>query len=440
MQNLSNRFQSKFILSIPEFVVFILKRLKNAGFDAYIVGGAVRDECLQRIIADWDVATSALPDEVKTVFRDIRFFSLKHGTVTLVNSGRMFDVSSFKGSRLEEDLARRDYTINAMAYEPEKGEILDPYMGLEDLASKRIRSVGNPNTRLHEDPLRLLRAVRLASELRFRIEKNTQAAIIRCAQLIHSVAPERIREELIKILMSPRPSEGFSLMRKTGLLKHLIPELLEGYLKRQNTHHRYTIFRHIMESVDRVKRLPDLRLAALFHDIAKPRVRKKIGGKWRFFGHEEAGADLTAEIMERLRFSRHMTRRVVNLVKNHMIDYDSRWSDAAVRRLIRRVGTEDIKALILLRRADIPAHGPDIRNLDLLDELEARILGQIEGAMVADRKDLAVNGDVVMDMLKLSSGPEVGMVLKELMEKVTENPELNNIQSLLGILQEIKSA
>ena len=215
----------------------------------------------QRPITDWDVTTSASTREIKTIFSDVKFFALKHGIVTLVHSKQHFDVTPFRGKfgSLEEDLARRDFTINAMAFDPEKTDIIDPFNGQMDIQSKQIRAVGNPKVRFQEDPLRLLRAVRLATELKFKIEVATLETMPYMADLLQKVATERIREEFTKILMSPKPSTGFDLMRRTGLLKHFLPELLEGYRKTQNTHHRYTIYRHIQPEVDLIT-LPTLQI------------------------------------------------------------------------------------------------------------------------------------------------------------------------------------
>ena len=398
--------------SIPKFVTFILERLKNNGHQAFIVGGALRNAFLQLPIIDWDVSTSARPQEIKSIFHDIKHFALKHGTVTLVHSEDHFEVTTFRGkdSSLEEDLARRDFTINAMAFDPGKDEIIDPFGALRDINEKMIRAVENPHDRFQEDPLRLLRAVRLATQFGFRIEEKTMETLTRMSHLLHKVTPERIREELIKILMSPKPSMGFNLMRKTGLLKQFLPELLEGYRKRQNAHHRYTIYKHIMETVDRVEPVMLLRLTALFHDIAKPRVREKREGKWRFLRHEAVSADLAAEILDRLRFSNHMISKVANIVRNHMIDYGSQWSNAAIRRLIRRVGPENIMDLIQLRRADSVAHGLDSQEGLLLNELEERIEDQMKGSVPTKTRDLAINGHTIMGILGLSPGPEVGSI------------------------------
>ncbi len=427
--------------SIPTFVDFIIERLKDADHQAFIVGGAVRNTFLQLPIVDWDIATSAQPEEIKTIFHDIRLFSLKHDTVTLVRSGRHFEVTTFRGQDgcIEDDLAQRDFTINAMALDPERTEVLDPFGGRIDIREKLIRAVGDPQIRFQEDPLRLLRAVRLATELGFLIEAKTLETLTCLAPLLHKVAPERIREELIKVLMSPKPSMGFNVMRRTGLLKQFLPELLEGYRMEQNARHRYTIYKHIMETVDRAEPVQLLRLTALFHDIAKPRVREKIDGKWRFFGHETASADLAAEILNRLRFPRLMIGKVTNLIRHHMIDYHSQWSAAAVRRLILRVGWESIMDLTEFRRADIFAHGMENQGAILINELEGRIKKQIECAVPTRTRDLAINGLTVMETLGLSEGPGVGKILRELMEKVIDNPELNTKSRLIAILEQKKA-
>jgi tRNA nucleotidyltransferase (CCA-adding enzyme) len=428
-------------LDFPEFVSFILKRLKDAGHQAFVVGGAVRDACLKRPTLDWDVATSAIPQEIGEIFEDTRHFSQKYGTITLVDSGNHFEVTAFKGKKqsLIEDLSLRDFTINAMAFDPEADKIIDPLAGMGDISKRLIRAVRDPEARFREDPLRLLRAVRFSTELEFHIEKRTLNSLSLEAHLLSSVAPERIREELMKVLMSRKPSTGFNLMVRTGLLRHFLPELLEGYLKRQNTYyHRYTIFKHIMETVDKVAPDPVLRLTALLHDIAKPRVRKKIEGAWRFYGHEQESSVLATEIMDRLKFNKEMTRKVTSLIRHHMIAYDTGWSDAAVRRLIRRVGPKNVIDLIAFFQADIIAHGPNKKDLNLIKELKQRIENQIKGHMARNTRDLALNGHEIMEILGLPPGPAVGRTMANLLEKITDHPELNTREGLLGLLEERK--
>ncbi|MDY7036335.1 MAG: CCA tRNA nucleotidyltransferase, partial [Thermodesulfobacteriota bacterium] len=365
-------------MKIPGFLITILDRLHEFGFQAYIVGGAVRDWYLNRPFTDWDIATSARPEEIKGLFRDIRSFSLKHNTVTLVAPDRTYEVTTFRGAddfghTLEEDLGRRDFTINAMAYDREKKAIIDPYNGRDDISLKLIRAVGDPRDRFREDPLRLLRAIRLNTDFGFKIEQRTLETISIMADQLASIAPERIRKEMMKILMCRKASTGFNLMIKTDLLKQFLPELLEGFYKRQNAYHRYTIFKHVMETVEQVSTDPVLRLTALLHDIAKPRVREKVNGEFRFPGHAKEGARLAEEIMERLKFSHEVIGKVTNLIEHHMIVYDSGWSDGAVRRLIRRVGPEYIDQLFAFRKADILAHGFNDEETELLSELQRRV-------------------------------------------------------------------
>jgi poly(A) polymerase/tRNA nucleotidyltransferase (CCA-adding enzyme) len=433
-------------MEIPKFVMIIIDRLRDCGYQAYIVGGAVRDMCLHRPVGDWDVATSAPHEKIRSIFDDMRYFSIKHDTVTLVDDAYHYEVTTFRGSgkfnqSIEEDLGHRDFTMNAMAYDAYgtgTGAILDPHGGREDIIRKHVRAVGNPKERFLEDPHRLLRAIRLAAELTFRIEQGTMETISMMSPLLASVAQERIRDELMKILMVTRPSLGFNLMVRTGLLKQFLPELLEGYRKKQNRHHRYTIYKHVMESVDGVEPNTILRLTALFHDIAKPRVRQKRKGEWHFKGHEEASARLAGEIMERLRFSNEMKEQVVNLIEHHMIWYDSEWSDGAVRRLIRRAGPERIDHLISFRRADLLAHGKEDEKLDLLAGLEKRIEELSKRPLTLKTKDLAINGHTIMEILGLSPGPNVGKIANELMEKVTDHPELNTKEGLITLLKEKK--
>jgi tRNA nucleotidyltransferase (CCA-adding enzyme) len=430
-------------MDVPAFVTAVIKRLHNKGFKAYIVGGAIRDMFLGRPATDWDVATFASPEEVKDLFHDIRSFALKHETVTLVYEGSHYEITTIRGSgdsahAVEQDLGHRDFTINAMAYDTDVKLVLDPNGGREDIIEKTIRAVGDPAERFREDPVRLVRAVRIAVELGFRIENRTMETIRRMSDRLASVAHERIRDEFMKILMVQRPSNGFKILRRSGLLIQVVPELLEGFMKRQNSHHHYTIYRHIMETIDRVEPDPVMRLTALLHDIAKPRVRQKIKGKFCFYRHAEESALLAGNIMERLRFSNEMIKEVTNLIAFHMVNYNRKWGDGAVRRLIRRVGHENMDHLISFRRADLSAHGHGDENMLLLSELEKRVKIIREGFMADRIGDLAIGGDRVMDILGISSGPDVGRILNILLESVTDHPALNTEQGLTDLLKLIR--
>ena len=427
---------------IPSIVLDISRRLIESGFQAFIVGGALRDSLLGSHAQDWDVATDARPEKIHDLFCEMTRFDLKHGTVTLVFRRRHYEVTTFRGtggfgSSIEEDLAHRDLTFNAMAYDITSKRIIDPFGGKEDIVRKVVRAVLNSIERYNEDPLRMMRAIRFSSELGYSIEPETLMAINTMAQAIDRVAKERIRNELLRILMVSRPSFGFNLMRKTGLLKMILPELLEGYRKRQNNYHKYTIYRHTMETVDSIEGDPILRLSALFHDIAKPRVRKKIKGRWRFFGHADASAKLCREIMLRLRFSNEQIDRVTHLVANHMFDYKKELSDKAIRRFIRRIGADDINNLISLRKADDLAHGHGRASEKDLELFGERIEAARRQSPPLSISDLAVNGRDIMNILGLQPGPKVGKILNQLLEVVIERPEHNQKDKLIEILKDM---
>jgi tRNA nucleotidyltransferase (CCA-adding enzyme) len=428
---------------MPEFVTAVIKRLHDYDFKAYIVGGAIRDIFMGRPATDWDIVTSASADEIKEMFNDITSFSLKHETVTLVHSGRYYEITPIRDSygakgAIEKDLGHRDFTINAMAYDIDSGLVLDPHHGKKDIIEKTIRAVGDPEERFLEDPIRLLRAVRIAVDLGFRIEESTMETIRRMSDRLTSAARERIRDEFMKILMIKRPSNGFRILRQSGLLSQILPELLEGFMKRQNVHHNYTIYRHVMDTIDRVEPDPIMRLTALLHDIAKPRVRQRIKGEFRFFRHAEESALLAGEIMARLKLSNDVIREVTNLIEFHMINYDRNWSDGAVRRLIRRVGPDNMDNLMTFRKADLSAHGSGDGEITLLSELEKRVEVIRKGFMPNRITDLAIDGDKVMYILGIPPGPGVGRILKVLLEKVTDHPELNTEDRLTDLLKGMK--
>ncbi len=426
---------------IPEPVLFLTKKIKRAGHQVFVVGGAVRDIHLGRPVMDWDLATSASVETIQNIFGDSSQYTLQHATVAVMVKGRPYEITPFRGqtNTLEEDLSKRDLTINAMALDSETGTLFDPHNGCGDLRNKVIRAVNNPGDRFQEDPLRLMRAIRFGAQLNYKIHTDTLSAISISAPLLSTIAPERIRDELLKILMVQKPSGAFNTLSRTGLLKTFMPELLEGRLKRQNRYHRYTILKHILKTVDHVKPDPLLRVTALLHDIAKPRIRKKIEGTWRFHGHEKASALLAEEIMKRLKFSNRIIREATHLIKNHLIGYNSGWSDAAVRRLIKRVGPDFIEDLVTFRKADILAHGKKKSNQELLLQLDGRIQDQLASSPPIHVSDLAMDGNAVMMLTGLSPGPAVGKILAELAEKIIEDPRLNRQESLEIILKEMKN-
>jgi tRNA nucleotidyltransferase/poly(A) polymerase len=416
----------------PAEVLRIAAKLRAGGFEAYVAGGAVRDLLLGQPAADWDVATDARPEEVQRLFGRVVPTGIKHGTVTLVRGTAHYEITTYRTGRqgrfsrsLDEDLAYRDFTFNAMACDPLENRLVDPFQGAADLRRGVVRAVGSADARFTEDPLRILRAVRFAAVFRFRLETETAESIPRRLGDFRRVAPERVREELFRLLLASRPSEGLELMRRTGLMAEVIPELLEGWRRRQNHYHRYTIYRHIMVCTDAVPAELDLRLAALLHDVAKPRVRQKIGGIFRFHNHEQASARLAKEILARLRCSRARVERVTHLIKHHMFHYQPGWKDAAVRRLVRRVGTGHLEDLFALRRADVAAHGMPTDDIEMLEQLSGRITRLIREKPPLGVGDLQVSGRDVMGVTGLTQGAEVGRLLERLLQEALDDPRTN---------------
>jgi tRNA nucleotidyltransferase (CCA-adding enzyme) len=422
---------------IPQSVRFLIGKLERANHQAYVVGGAVRDIRLRRSVTDWDLATSASISTLRNIFRDTSHFTPGHGTIAVVIDGHAYEITTFRGKpkTLASDLAKRDLTVNAMALNPLTGEIFDPHNGLRDLKNRILRAVEDPEKRFREDPLRLVRAVRLSGQLDFQIHQATKKAISTSAPLLIAVAQERIRDELMKILLIKKPSRALNSLATLGLLKVFLPELLEGRLKRQNHYHRYTILKHIFLTVDNVAPTPLLRLTALFHDIAKPRIRFKEGGIWRFHAHEKASAVLAEEIMKRLKFSNRMIRDVAHLIKNHIIGYKPQWSDTAVRRLIKRVGVDLMADFLTFRKADILTHGKESGGVGLLAELEERIQTQLASSPPIHVSDLAIDGNAVMSVTGLPPGPAIGKILDRLNGIILEHPQWNREEKLLEILK-----
>ncbi|MCF8128226.1 MAG: HD domain-containing protein [Deltaproteobacteria bacterium] len=425
---------------ISQSTRFLIGKLERANYQAYVVGGAVRDIFLKRPVTDWDLATSASISTLQNIFRDTSHFTPGHGTISVVMDGHAYEITTFRDNAktLASDLSKRDLTINAMALDPSTGEIFDPHNGRGDLQSRVLRAVESPEDRFREDPLRLLRTVRLGGQLGFKIHQKTKEAISTLAHLLSTVTQERIRDELIKILLVKKPSRALNSLATLGLLKVFLPELLEGRLKRQNHYHRYTILKHIFLTVDNVEPTPLLRVTALFHDIAKPRIRFKEGGIWRFHAHEKASAVLAEEIMKRLKFSNRMIQEVTHLIKNHIIGYKPQWSDAAVRRLIKRVGVDLMADFLTFRKADILAHGKESGGVGLLAELEERIQTQLAYSQPIHVSDLAIDGNTVMKVTGLSPGPAVGKILSQLNSIILENPQWNQKEKLLEILEDQK--
>jgi tRNA nucleotidyltransferase (CCA-adding enzyme) len=452
--------------AIPGVVVELLEALWAAGHAAYIVGGSLRDTVLGRPATDWDLATDALPDETLAVFPDAAYENA-FGTVAVRREGDVYEITTFRsdhdyadfrrphrvefGVSLDDDLGRRDFTVNAMAWGAGAGagveatgstglsgsaaELHDPFDGASDAAAKVLRSVGDPRKRFEEDALRMLRAVRLATTLDFTIEPDTLAAIRACAPLAAHLSGERIATELGKILATERPSAGLRLMAETGLLEAVLPELAVQRGVPQNKIEGQDLWDHTLATVDASAANPVVRLAALLHDIGKPSTQ----ADGHFYGHESVGAEQSRALLDRLHEPRIVTDRVVHLIRQHMFRYEPSWTDAAVRRFIGKVGLDAIDELLALREADNAGSGVD-RTADDLDELRARIEAELTAGPVLDRSALAIDGDDLIANLGLEPGPHLGRVLEALLERVIEEPGLNEAPTLLLLARDLAAA
>jgi tRNA nucleotidyltransferase (CCA-adding enzyme) len=457
---------------VPSDVVDVCRRLVAAGFEAWLVGGAVRDLLRGAKAKDFDVATSAAPQEVMGVFGKKRTIPTgeKHGTVTVLTdragAREHVEVTTYRGEgaysdgrrpdevvfvrTIEEDLQRRDFTINAIAFDPLTSKLADPFGGQTDLAARLIRAVGVPLERFREDGLRAMRAVRFAAQLGFHIDEPTKLAIGDALDVFRKVSAERVRDELLKILSSPRPSVGLQLMLETGLLAETIPELLEGVGFTQNRFHAHDVWHHTLAAVDATE-LCDAsneaagapwlwRFAALLHDVAKPRTaapKPDSPSENTFYRHEHVGAAMAEEIGRRLKLSTKEREAIVNLVGNHMFWYSPEWTDGTVRRFMSRVGVESLDGLFALRAGDVRARGHGEEPGGEIDELKRRIGEQLEQAAALKVTDLAVGGGDVMEVLGVKPGRIIGDVLKALLERVLDDAALNDRDALRALIPEV---
>lgn len=426
----------------------MLDHLEASGHRAVVVGGPVRDLLLGRLPPDWDVATSATPDEVARVFPETRPTGVRHGTLTVLEGGLAIEVTTFREEcgysdrrrpdrvaftgELAADLARRDFTINAIASD-RAGRLYDPFGGVWDLLRGRLRAVGDPGARFAEDALRMLRAVRLSAQLRLRIDPATRRALAARAPLLAAVSAERIRDELSKAILSDRPAYALETMRQTGLLAVFAPELLEGVGVAQNEYHRYTVWEHALVALDHSPPDLGLRLAALLHDVGKPRcLSTGPDGRRHFFGHERVGAEMARSLLRRLRFDNQLVARVTGLVADHMaLHVHPGMGDAAVRRLLARVGQHRVDDLVALRIADRLASGTrgQAPGPGLDDLLAAFDRVRREDAALK-LSDLAIGGDEVMRATGLRPGRDVGRILRALLDEVLEDPGRNRAEYL----------
>jgi poly(A) polymerase/tRNA nucleotidyltransferase (CCA-adding enzyme) len=435
------------MFKIDSGAIKTISTLKAAGFQAYLVGGCVRDALLGMAPDEWDIATSARPDEVGALFEKVVPTGIEFGTVTVLRPEGRYEVTTFRSdsryvdgrhpesvsfsSELKDDLARRDFTVNALAYDPETKELIDLFDGQADLKKRTIKTVGNPLDRFGEDGLRPIRACRLAAKLNFTVAPDVLAAIPMALETVRKVAPERFHDELVKLLKTATPSIGLELMRQTGLLTILLPEIETCYgVEQPAEYHNYDVYWHSLRACDAAP--ADnlvLRLAALLHDIGKPACQEGL----TYYNHDRVGAVMAAELMRRLRFGNAEIEKVTSLIANHMFDYRPDWSDAAVRRFIRRIGgTENVASIFELRRSDAKAMKATI-GTDYLTELGERIEKIIAAENALHIKDLKINGNDLMTALNLEPGPKIGELLDYLLEKVLDDPTLNTSETLLAL-------
>jgi len=431
-------------ITLPPRVEFIINELEKEGYEAFAVGGCIRDSILEKKPNDWDITTNALPEAIIKTFKHTIPTGIKHGTITVMIDNLPFEVTTYRidgeytdnrhpdevifTSKLEEDLSRRDFTINAMAYNYSKG-LVDPFNGLEDLREGIIKTVGNAHDRFNEDALRMIRAIRFSCQLGFHIEDKTFEAIKLNCELIKNVSIERIREEFSKILLSKEPSRGIENLRIGGLLQYFLPEVLTMFgFDQRNPHHDKDVYYHTLMVMDNTEPRLALRLGALFHDIAKPVTftldEKGIG---HFYGHELKGKDMCEYILKRLRYDNDTIKKVSNLVYDHMSRY-SNLKSSTIKKVITRVGKENLEDLFNLQEADIKASAPpfDFSGIHHLRKKSKEILEHKEPLTV---KDLLLKGDDLI-RLGLKPGKLIGEILNHLMEKVLEDPKLNKKDQL----------
>jgi poly(A) polymerase/tRNA nucleotidyltransferase (CCA-adding enzyme) len=463
-------------INIPENVFFCINALKNCGFTAFIVGGCTRDFLRGVEPKDWDIATSATPEQIQETFNKLNiknFYENNFGTVGIeflknkkAKKQKEYEIievttyrseSSYSDSRhpdkvvwsktIEQDLKRRDFTINAIAISPlkdkEEFEIIDLFNGQEDLKNHLIKAVGNPKERFKEDALRMMRAVRFEASLGndWHIEKNTYQAIIECSKGLQKISSERIRDELNKIIMAKNAAKGIDSLRQSGLLTYIIPELLEGCNISQNKHHIYDCYKHNLESLDFAAKKGfsfPIRLAALLHDIGKPKSKQGVGQEATFYNHEVIGAKMTKKILERLRYPKKECEKITTLVRYHLFYYNvDEVKEASIRRLINNVGLENIEDLLKLRMADrigsgCPKAEPyKLRHMKYMIDKVSRDPISV--------KMLKINGLDIIKILKIAPGPKIGQILDILLEEVLDNPKNNTKKYLQQRVKDLSS-
>ena len=452
---------------IPPFVSKILNTFQKAGHEIYIVGGAVRDLLMKRVVTDWDFTTDATPEIVLGLFPD-GFYDNKFGTVGISHPSleKPYEITTFRkeigytdrrhpdkiiwGKTIEEDLVRRDFTINAMALRPAKRRsgqalnftLIDPHGGQKDIKKKLIRAVGNPIKRFQEDALRMFRAVRIATQLGFTIEEKTFQAIKNNIDLIDHISAERIRDELLKLLSYPYAADGYMVLRNSGLAQKILPEVEQGFglaQKSPGRHHLWDVGTHNVLSLKYCKSEdPIVKLATLIHDVGKPLVvKKQKDGTITFYNHEVLGASIASNIGRRLRLSKKDQERLVTLVRWHQFTVDERQTDSAIRRFIRNVGKENLQDILDLRVGD--RLGGGARETSWRLEKFKKRLAEVQKQPFSVR-DLKINGHDVIKTLNIHPGPLVGRILNQLFKEVVEDKKKNERKYLLKRIKQISKS
>ncbi|MDP4007423.1 MAG: HD domain-containing protein [bacterium] len=455
--------------TLPKEVKEVISKIEKAGFEAYVVGGCVRDLFLKKEPNDWDVATSATPEQIQKLFSN-SFYENKFFTVTVLTGSKdprlkEIEVTTFRADfeyadrrrpgkveyakNLEEDLSRRDFTLNAIALR-QKGkelEVIDPFEGQKDLKVRVIRAVGKADERFKEDALRMMRAVRFVATLPaqaglgFEIEEKTRKAIQEDAGLLKEISAERVRDELQKLVLGEKAMEGIEALRELGLLQYVLPELEEGYGVSQNKHHIYTVWEHNLLALQYAVKNNwslEVRLASLLHDVGKPKVKKGEGKDSTFHGHEVVGARMVERILARLKFPKKQAEKIANLVRYHLFYYNvDEVTESSIRRLVRNIGTENVEDLLQVRMADRIGSGVPKAEPYKLRHLRY-VIEKVQKDPIS-AKMLKINGSDVMKLGSLSPGPKVGYLLDILLGEVLEDPKRNTKLYLGEKAQELLS-
>ncbi|MDO8676229.1 MAG: HD domain-containing protein [Candidatus Azambacteria bacterium] len=438
-------------LNIPKEAEETIRGLNDAGFEAYAVGGCVRDFILGREPNDWDITTDAKPDQIQKIFKN-SVYENDFGTVAINTESqnerlKIIEITTYRieekytdkrhpdvvkfTKKLEDDLSRRDFTVNAIAYDGKK--FIDPFDGQKDIAVKIIKTVGDSKERFNEDALRLMRAVRFAVQLNFKIDKKTVEGIKENSGDIVAISKERIRDEVTKIIKTENAMVGIEMLSEFGLLKHIMQEIEEGLNVGQNKHHIYTVWEHNLRALDWAAKnnyKMEVRMASLLHDVGKPRVKQGDGPDSTFYNHEVIGAKMAAQILERLKFPKKFIEKVTLLVRYHLFYYNvEEVSESSVRRLVKNVGPENMDDLLEVRMADRKGSGVPKAEPYKLRHLRA-IIEKVSRDPISV-KMLKVNGNDLMKELKMEPGPRLGYMLNILLDEVLDEPSKNTREHLL---------